>query len=180
VAGLLGVEPWLAGAVRKARLQGLRAPRILHLATHCFGGDDPGPASGLALAGANRHAAGDGPATGADGLLTTAEVAGLDLHGTELVVLPACAPEENADVPGLRRAFVQAGAAALVMSLWRVTDWYAKELLLDFYGRLLDGVPRAEALRQAQLASKARHPDHPAYWAAFICQGDPGPLRGAA
>jgi CHAT domain-containing protein len=45
----------------------------------------------------------------------------------------------------------------------------------DFYRRLLAGRPRAEALREAQLASKASHPD-PFYWGAFICQGDPGPL----
>jgi CHAT domain-containing protein len=48
--------------------------------------------------------------------------------------------------------------------------------MVDFYQRILKGEPRAEALRQAQLALKARHPD-PLYWGAFICQGDPGPLR---
>ena len=46
----------------------------------------------------------------------------------------------------------------------------------DFYGRILAGQPRAEALRQAQLAMKQRYP-HPLYWGAFICQGEPGPLR---
>jgi hypothetical protein len=45
----------------------------------------------------------------------------------------------------------------------------------DFYGRLLAGAGRAEALRQAQLAMKAKDPD-PSYWGAFICQGDPSPL----
>jgi len=50
----------------------------------------------------------------------------------------------------------------------------------DFYRRIL-GVddkpiqPRADALREAQLAMKAKHPE-PLYWGAFICQGDPGPL----
>jgi CHAT domain-containing protein len=45
----------------------------------------------------------------------------------------------------------------------------------DFYSRLLAGEGRAEALRGAQLAIKARHPE-PYYWGAFICQGDPSPL----
>ena len=32
----------------------------------------------------------------------------------------------------------------------------------------------ADALREAQLALKAKYPD-PLYWGAFICQGNPGP-----
>ncbi|MCX6033046.1 MAG: CHAT domain-containing protein [Chloroflexi bacterium] len=50
-----------------------------------------------------------------------------------------------------------------------------QELMEDFYRRILAGEPRADALRAAQLAMKARHPN-PFYWGAFICQGDPGPL----
>lgn len=34
---------------------------------------------------------------------------------------------------------------------------------------------RAEALWQAQLTMKQKHPE-PYYWGAFICQGEPGPL----
>ena len=47
--------------------------------------------------------------------------------------------------------------------------------LADFYRRLLAGASRADALREAQLALRARYP-HPYYWGAFICQGDPSPL----
>ncbi len=78
---------------------------------------------------------------------------------------------------GLRRAFVLAGAKTLVMSLWKVPDQQTQELMSDFYRRILAGEPRAEALRQAQLAMKEKYPN-PLYWGAFICQGDPGPLRG--
>jgi CHAT domain-containing protein len=47
--------------------------------------------------------------------------------------------------------------------------------MTDFYRRILAGEPRADALREAQLAMKAKHPE-PKYWGAFICQGYDGPL----
>jgi len=82
----------------KTALQAVRAPRILHIASHGFFLGDPAgdnaPAagrpsallrSGLALAGANL--ARDGQAAG---ILTALEVTGLDLWGTRLVTLSAC------------------------------------------------------------------------------------------
>jgi CHAT domain-containing protein len=62
------------------------------------------------------------------------------------------------------------------MSLWKVPDQQTQRLMTDFYRRMLAGQPRADALRAAQLALKAEDPD-PLYWGAFICQGEPGPLR---
>lgn len=49
--------------------------------------------------------------------------------------------------------------------------------MVDFYQRLLKGEGRAEALRNAQMALKAKY-SHPYYyyWGAFICRGDPSPL----
>ena len=76
---------------------------------------------------------------------------------------------------GLRRSFVLAGAKTLIMSLWKVPDEQTKELMVDFYKRLLSGKPRAEALREAQLAMKEKY-SNPYYWGAFICQGNPGPM----
>jgi CHAT domain-containing protein/tetratricopeptide (TPR) repeat protein len=146
--------------------------------------ENPMLRSGLALAGANTWlAAGNPPEEAEDGLLTAEDVTGLDLLATELVVLSACETglgqvHVGEGVFGLRRAFVLAGAKTLVMSLWKVPDDQTRELMEGFYGRLLAGEGRAEALRQAQLAMKARYPD-PFYWGAFICQGDPSPLRTA-
>src|SRR5207247_8192106 len=70
--------------------------------------------SGLVLAGANRSEA--------DGIVTAAELANLDLRGTQLVVLSACetgvGDVRNGDgVIGLRRALVLAGARAQLVSL---------------------------------------------------------------
>jgi CHAT domain-containing protein len=137
--------------------------------------------SGLALAGANTwNRGGVLPPEAEDGLLTAEDVSGLDLLSTELVVLSACETglgevHIGEGVFGLRRAFVLAGARTLVMSLWKVPDQQTQELMVDFYQRILAGQPRAEALRQAQIALKAKYP-HPRYWGGFICQGDPGPL----
>jgi CHAT domain-containing protein/tetratricopeptide (TPR) repeat protein len=138
--------------------------------------------SGLALAGANTWLEGDTPPKEAeDGLLTAEDVTGMNLLGTELVVLSACETglgevRVGEGVYGLRRAFVLAGAKTLVMSLWKVPDQQTQELMEDFYERLLEGQSRATALRVAQLAIKERYPDELLYWGAFICQGDPGLL----
>jgi CHAT domain-containing protein/tetratricopeptide (TPR) repeat protein len=137
--------------------------------------------SGLALAGANTwFEKGELMEEAEDGLLNAEDVSGLDLLDTELVVLSACETglgevRTGEGVFGLRRAFVLAGAKTLVMSLWKVPDEQTRELMEDFYRRILAGQPRADALRDAQLAMKAKHPK-PLYWGAFICQGDPAPL----
>jgi CHAT domain-containing protein len=181
-------------------------PKILHIATHGFFLEDivisltaasrglllgstqsgatmkvenPLLRSGLALAGANLHKSGDD-----DGVLTALEASGLDLWGTKLVVLSACdtgvGEVKNGDgVYGLRRALVLAGSESQVMSLWAVNDIATRDLMIDYYKRLLSGQGRGEALRQVQLemlASKNRQ--HPYYWASFIQSGEWANLDG--
>ncbi|RPI23504.1 MAG: CHAT domain-containing protein, partial [Acidobacteria bacterium] len=141
--------------------------------------------SGLALAGAETWRKGGLlPEVAEDGILTAEDVSGLDLLGTELVVLSACDTglgevQAGEGVYGLRRAFLLAGAETLVMTLWRVDDKLTRVLMLDFYHRLKNGEGPATALQQAKLMLKKRYPE-PWFWAAFICQGDPGPLRRQA
>jgi hypothetical protein len=50
-----------------------------------------------------------------------------------------------------------------------------------YYGRLLEGGGRSEAMRQVQLAM-LRDPQrsHPYYWASFIVSGNPAALEGKA
>jgi tetratricopeptide (TPR) repeat protein/CHAT domain-containing protein len=141
--------------------------------------------SGLALAGAQTWLDGAAlPSEAEDGLLTAEDVTGLDLLDTELVVLSACDTglgeiRTGEGVLGLRRAFIVAGARTLVVSLWKVPDEQTRELMIDFYTRVLSGQAVADALRQAQLSMKEKYPD-PYYWGAFICQGNPGPLAARA
>lgn len=135
--------------------------------------------SGLGLAGANRESA----AGEDDGLLTALEVAGLDLWGTELVVLSACdtgvgETSNGNGVYGLRRALTLAGAEAHLSSLWAVSDRSTRELMVAYYGELLAGRGRSEALRTTQLRMlKDPRRSHPFYWAGFIPSGAWWPLR---
>jgi CHAT domain-containing protein len=133
--------------------------------------------SGLVFAGANHPGA---------GVLTAQEIAGLDLRGTELVVLSACetglgAVKQGAEFIGLRRALAIAGAATQVTSLWNVNDTATRALMGHYYRLLLEGYGRAAALQMAQtrVAQDPVHPEwkHPAYWAAFISAGAWEPLH---
>jgi CHAT domain-containing protein len=189
VAEALGVRAWVGAEATSSRLTACRSPRILHLATHAFClGDLPSEAAraasatpepakpaasenplrrvGLALAGAIRDAV--------EGRLTAWDVSGLELGQTELVVLPAGLPTDEAanDVAtkGLSRSFVLAGAQAVITSLWSVADGPSRELLAHLYRRVLAGQPSAEALREAQLGLRAAYP-HPAVWGAMVCFG---------
>lgn len=134
--------------------------------------------SGLALAGANTWMrGGDLPADAGNGILTAQDVTGIDLIDTDLVVLSACQTGlgdvlAGEGVIGLRRAFALAGAAVLVMSVWRVNDLATFKLMEAFYAGLRSGLPVLTALREAQTALRQTHP-HPRDWGAFICQGDP-------
>jgi len=176
----------------KAALEQVRSPRILHIASHGFfladGVPDGAPPhapenpmlrAGLALSGANLTASGR-----ADGILTALEASGLDLRGTRLVTLSACDTgigeiRNGEGVYGLRRAFVLAGAETLVMSLWPVSDYVARDMMVDYYTGLRAGLGRGEALRQARIALLKRTTRrHPYYWAGFIQSGEWADLDG--
>ena len=144
--------------------------------------EDPMIRSGVALAGAETWRQCTTTMDDAEnGILTAEEIAYLDLRRTALVVLSACDTglgdiRLGEGVLGLRRAFHIAGAHTIVMSLWKVHDWATSELMGTFYENLIAGIDRAGALRAAQLKLKNMYA-HPYYWAAFICEGDPGPIR---
>lgn len=178
----------LGANASKASLKQL-APgaRIIHLATHGFflgegcAGDNPLLLSGLAFAGANGRAS--TPADGDDGMLTSEEIATMDLSGVEWAVLSACdtglgSIVAGEGVLGLQRAFQLAGTATVIMSLWPIDDRSTERWMTALYDeRLTRQQPTAEAVRAADrrmLAERRRdgRSTHPFYWAAFVATGD--------
>lgn len=206
IGKLLGVRPRVEEQATETLLKAVSGPRILHIATHGFfltrqnqkanatktdplgnflllpttdERDNPLVRSGLALAGANQLRGGGFE----DGVLTALEASGLDLWGTQLVVLSACESglgdvQKGEGVYGLRRALVLAGASSQMVSLWKVNDEVTRDLMVKYYDRLLSGKQgRSEALRLVQremIASKGKSTDlsHPYFWASFIQSGD--------
>ncbi|HEU5180119.1 MAG TPA: CHAT domain-containing tetratricopeptide repeat protein, partial [Candidatus Polarisedimenticolia bacterium] len=142
--------------------------------------DNPLLLSGLALAGANQRSQA-GPKTD-DGILTSEEIASMDLSAAQLVVLSACETgvgeiQSGEGVLGLRRAFQLAGARTVIMSLWQVDD----RATLDWMRRLYDGrgkgLSTAESVHQASLSALQERrakgkSTHPFYWGAFVAAGD--------
>ncbi|MBI3972119.1 MAG: CHAT domain-containing protein [Chloroflexi bacterium] len=126
-----------------------------------------------------------------DGQLLAPEIADVKL-GDALVFLSACQTGQGratADgVVGLGRAYLEAGARAVIVSLWKVEDTASSVLARHFYDALLDakqpqhaaGALRAAALatRDELAAGRIKTGDgqplepHPAYWAPFIVLGD--------
>jgi len=184
----------------KETLLHVKAPRLLHLATHGFfesdqpekeqrlgndqpsGLEDPMLRSGLFFAGANRRLSGQPTPTDLDdGVLTAYEASTLNLQGTELVVLSACETglgevAAGEGVFGLRRALEVAGAESVLMSMWSVPDQGTQELMSLFYAKWLAGQDKHEALREAQLEMRARVKkrygrDLPQKWGAFVLVG---------
>jgi CHAT domain-containing protein/tetratricopeptide (TPR) repeat protein len=138
---------------------------ILHFATHGeFSVSDP-LYSGLRLARDGQN----------DGRLTATEIFGMDISPA-LVVLSACRTglgvvTAGGEIIGMNRAFIYAGAPAILSSLWSVSDESTSNLMQNFYQNL-KYMPKDEALQKAQkdmIGSK--NFSRPFYWAAFYLTG---------
>ena len=120
-----------------------------------------------------------------DALLTATEAAQLKL-GAELVILSACDTAGGDGTPGaeglsgLARAFLYAGARAILVSHWPVDDYAASVLTTEMLSLMYGAAPRtrAQALQGAMLdlmrdESEARFA-HPRLWAPFVVVGEGG------
>jgi CHAT domain-containing protein len=157
--------------------------RVLHLATHGFflgsGCQKPTESnplleSGLVLAGANERAAA--------GIVTAEEIVGLRLDGVDWAVLSACDTAmgetlAGEGVFGLRRAFQQAGARTVIMSLWPADDQVTRDWMRNLYrARLAAHLDTARSVQRASLGllegrRKSGRSTHPLYWGGFIAAG---------
>jgi CHAT domain-containing protein len=176
VAAFLGGRTFLEDEATLVRLKGAAGDcRAIHLATHGeFRPDNP-LFSGLALA---------------DGWLTTLDTFNLRLRAS-LVALSACRTGQSVigggdELLGLMRAFLYAGAASVLLSLWAVEDRSTARLMETFYRKLVEGWTKGAALRYAQRQFIQRQSEeelvrvetyaHPYFWAPFFLVGDAGPL----
>ncbi len=166
VAALLGAETvlWLGAEAGKERLlnQDPTSYGIIHLAAHAMVDEHRAEQAAVLLAGS---------ADGASGLLTAAEIEALDFSG-KLIVLSTCSSADGATYRGegvmsLARAFLRAGAAAVVATLLPVSDAGGVALFPQFYRGLHDGLSVAEAVR-------ARYPkqDNPDAWHSLTVFGN--------
>ncbi len=130
------------------------------------------------------------------------------LTNTDLVVLSACETAvggqlgNGEEILGFGYLMQQAGARAAIASLWSVDDGGTQVLMNAFYTAVENGMSKAEALRQAQIAlitkdlsavggsrgeeawievvstrtglppQVSNHLNHPYYWAPFILIGN--------
>ncbi len=136
----------------------------LHIASHGQFNSDNAMISRLLLAKDGQE----------DGSLTVNELYNVHLDA-DLVTLSACETGlgkvlNGDDLVGLTRGFLYAGSSSVVASLWQVDDEATSELMKRFYTNLKNGMPKRDALRQAQLDTRKEFP-HPFFWAAFFLTG---------
>lgn len=151
--------------------RGLEGVPLVHFSTHAVVDDENPDRSRILLAS-------DSPAAAND-YLFEAEVYDLDLKGVDLATISACDTARGKLIRGegieaFSRAFLAAGSAATVTSLWRVPDQPTADFMTQLYYFIAQGQSKAEALRSAKLRFLRSQTvlAQPRYWAAFVLNGD--------
>lgn len=179
----------------ETNFKAVKGPQLMHIATHGYfladsdlqSGDalgvngesaknNPLLRSGLILAGAKSKENSDVNLSANDnGILTAYEAMNLDLVGTDLIVMSACETglgdvKSGEGVYGLQRAFLVAGANAMIMSLWKVDDAATQQLMTNFYTNWTKSGNKLKAFKQAQQQLMLKYKE-PYYWGAFVMMG---------
>ena len=134
---------------------------VIHLSTHGFYGgrigiyndikpllgDESMSQSGLLFAGsANTLTDKNFDENLFDGVLSATELSRQDLSKTELIVLSACQTGlghlTDDGVYGIQRGLKQAGASAMILTLWSVNDYSSSMLMRYFYEELEKQSPK--------------------------------------
>lgn len=187
-----------AEQAQEAKVKAVEKPRILHVATHGYFLADPVSTGnnkvfgidldkarensllkgGILLANAEGALEGENARQRQNqdnGVLTAFEVSTMRLEGTEMVIMSACETGQGdvkagEGVYGLQRAFQIAGAKAVIMSLWTVSDQATQELMSLFYKNYVQTKDKVKAFKQAQQQLKLKFKE-PYYWGAFVMVG---------
>lgn len=115
-----------------------------------------------------------------DGFLEVGEILNLHLN-SDMVVLSSCKSglgrvDKAEGIIGMQKAFFDAGAKSVVVSLWDVNDKYTSIFMKYFYSFLSDGISKSEALRFAKLKFIKLNNPNPYYWSAFTIAGNDAPI----
>ena len=165
VQQLFGGTLYAGEAATRSALQ-VRPTQILHIATHGEHRLDQPDLSYLQFA---------------DGQLYADDTLQEDMS-YELVTLSACETGRanvaaNDELIGLGRGFLYAGAGALLVSLWQVTDISTLYFMERMYKALSLGITKSAAVREAQQFMLSEEGwQHPAFWGAFQLIGNSAPL----
>ena len=181
-------------------IKSVRSPRILHVATHGYfleNLDEERESSSFSMINQNKaidnpllrsglylNNAGDvvdqakisSSGQVGEGVLTAYEAMNLNLNSTDLVVLSACETgrgevQVGEGVYGLQRAFQIAGAKAVIMSLFKVSDSATQELMNIFYRNWISkGMDKRKAFIEAKKEMMKTKPQ-PLYWGSFVMVG---------
>ncbi len=136
----------------------------VHFATHGLV-DEQAPMFSAVLMGSN---------TAGSTRLSMYEIADVPIKAN-LVVLSACETGlgrlfRGDEVVGLTRTLLQAGAGAVVSSLWKVSDDSTAQLMETFYSGLRSGLPPSQALREAAISTRKQY-GMAFFWAPFVLTG---------
>jgi CHAT domain-containing protein len=141
--------------------------RLIHLAVHGYASTTNPDDSALILL----------PGGADDGFLRASEIVQLRVHA-DLVILSACdtavGPIQGEEgIAALSRAFLLAGAKAVVSTLWPIQDASSLVLMKNFYRHLAANEPAAKALTEAKRDTLREFAPAatPYHWAGFIFQG---------
>jgi len=186
---------YLETAAAEEKIKDLNSPKIFHIATHglyrpteeitlenqiergeAILTQNPLMRTGLLLRGAgDLLAKTDYNYNMESGILTAYEAMSLNLDKTDLVVLSACETglgdlQAGEGVYGLQRAFLVAGAKALIMSMFKVDDEATQKLMVKFYQKWISTNNLRESFIEAKKELRAEYPE-PIYWGAFMMIG---------
>lgn len=174
-----------AGATEQALRRALANPGVVHVATHGVLNARNPMFSRIELAPSGSSGSED------DGRLEGHELLGLGVR-SDLVFLSGCetgAGQEWTDDPvrgaaelTLAQSFLSAGAANVIVTLWRIDDAGAAAFADRFYRALpKKGLAEAVASAQQSISGDSRYAS-PYYWAGYVLSGSAagGPQEASA